>query len=127
MTDVEQELKVIRDRGSVTDRAYRRFGGGPQDLLAATATVTASGNTTVIAAPGVDSAIKFYWVSAVNDPDEATTPLIIFKASGGTEYYRLYAVAHWQPFTLPENEGLIVNLSGTASVAVTVHYEIVAV
>lgn len=99
-----------------------RYGGGKS---AATATLTASGDNTVIAAPGVGSQIKLYWVSAITDPDQSTSPLIIVKASGGTEYYRVYAVAHWEPFLLPDNEALIVNLQTNSNVAFTAHYEVI--
>lgn len=98
-----------------------RNGGGK---LSATGTVTASGDTTLIAGVGGQS-IVLYWIIAITDPDETTSPLIIIKASGGTEYYRVYAIAHWEPFTLPVGEGLIVNLGGASTVAVTAHYEMV--
>lgn len=109
----------VRDR---LDTTNERFAGG---LTPATATVTASGDTTVIGTPGVGQAIKIYWVTAINDPDQATNPLIIIKAAGGTEYYRSFAIAHWEPFTLPTNTALVVNLSDAGSVAVTVHYKVV--
>lgn len=99
-----------------------RNGGGK---LPATDTITASGDTSFIAAPGVGSFILLYWISAITDPDLSTSPLIIVKASGGTEYYRVFAVAHWEPFILPDNEALIINLSHASSVAVTAHYTIV--
>lgn len=98
-----------------------RYGGGKTPV---TSTVTASGDNELIAAPGVGSHIRLFWVSAITDPDQSTSPLIIFKSSGGTEYYRVFAVAHWELFDLPDNESLIVNLQHNSSVAVTVHYDI---
>ena len=99
-----------------------RNGGGK---LAATATVTAGGDTTLIAAPGVGSQIRIFWVSAITDPDQATSPIITIKSSGGTEYYRVFAVAHWEPFTLPDNEALVITLQHASSVAVTIHYDVI--
>jgi hypothetical protein len=113
-------MSVESHPGSAT--VVERFGGG---LTSVTATVTASGDTIVDAAPGVGFKIKLYWVTAITDPDQATAPLSIIKANGGTEYYRAFAVAHWEPFTLPENTALVVNLSEVSSVAVTVHRKIV--
>lgn len=85
------------------------------------ATVTASGDTT-LHTPTAGKAVRLHWVSAINDPDEASSPLI--KVSlGTTELYRAYAVAHRQTFTGAANDALIVNLSDAASVAVTAHIE----
>lgn len=100
-----------------------RYGGGK---TSATGTATASGDTTMVAAPGVGFAIKLYWVTAITDPDESTAPVIIVKASGGSEYYRAAAVSHWEPFQLPANTALIINLSQVSSVPWTVHYKTVA-
>lgn len=83
------------------------------------ATVTASGDTTVHT-PAAGRAVQLHWIYAVNDPDEASSPLIKVKL-GGTELYRAYAVAHRQTLTGAADAALIVNLSGAASVAVTAH------
>lgn len=101
-----------------------RFGGG---LTPVTATVTAAGDTTIDPAPGIGNAIKFYWVTAITDPDSASNPLIIIKDGAGTEYYRVYALAHWEPFLLPDNTALICNLSAAtpSGVAITIHRKIV--
>lgn len=95
-----------------------RYSGGKTTV---TATVTASGDTTVLS-PALGNAIRLYWVSAINDPDEASSPLIIIKI-GSTELYRVFAVAHWEVFEGVADEDLVVNLSGTGSVAFTAHYE----
>lgn len=95
-----------------------RYSGGKS---AKVATITASGNTTVHT-PASGNAIRLFWVSAINDPDEATTPLIEIRL-GTTPFYRGYAVAHWEMFEGAVNEALIVNLSGAASVAFTAHYQ----
>ena len=94
-----------------------RFGGGK---LAATTLVTASGDTTVITAGA--NTIEVLWVSAINDPDAATTPRITVKFDGGTEFYTGYAIAHWEPFTGDVGQDVIVELDGAGSVAVTIHY-----
>lgn len=91
------------------------------------ATVTAAGDT-VIHTPAAGMRIRLHWVSAINDPDEAASPLIKigFGPTGGpigTEAYRTYAVAHRQTFESAADEDLIVNLSGAAWVAVTAHIE----
>lgn len=98
-------------------RLSSRFGGGKS---AAVATVTASGDTTILT-PTAGMALTVYWISAINDPDETTTPLVKVKI-GSTEIYRAYAVAHWEPFTGAVNASLVINLDGAASVAVTAHY-----
>lgn len=96
----------------------RRWGGGKTPVCA---TVTASGDT-VVHSPAAGKAVRLWWVLAVNDPDEATSPLI--KVSiGALECYRGYAIAHWEPFEGAAGEDVVVNLSGAASVAVTLHLE----
>lgn len=104
---------------------------GPTDLIPIVADVSASGDTTIDAAPGAGFAIEFEWVTAITDPDASTNPRIIIKSSGGTEYYRVFAVAHRETFRLPENQALVVNLntavSASTPVAVTVHRRIVSV
>ena len=95
-----------------------RYGGGKTAVVA---TVTASGDTT-IHTPASGNAIRLFWVSAINDPDEASTPLIKVLI-GSTELYRTYAVAHWEVFEGAANEVLKVNLSAAGSVAVTAHIE----
>lgn len=101
------------------DTLAARNGGGK---LASTTTVTTSGDTTLIASPGLGFALKLFWVSAITDPDSDVSPLIIIKWDGGSELYRVYAVAHWEIFTGPEDTALVINLSEDADVAVTIHY-----
>ena len=98
-----------------------RYGGGKS---VAVATVTSSGNTTILT-PSSGKSLRLYWVSAINDPDEAATPLIKISL-GAAEIYRVYALAHWEVFTGAADASLTVNLSDAASVAVTVHYEEIA-
>ncbi len=104
----------------IESNTNNRYSGGK---TAATATVTASGDTTVIT-PAAGNAIRVFWVSAINDPDETTTPLIKVKI-GSTEIYRGYAIAHWEIFAGAADETVVVNLSGLVvnGVAVTIHYE----
>jgi hypothetical protein len=98
--------------------ALRRYGGGKTPVVA---TVTASGDTT-IHTPAAGKKIRLFWVSAINDPDETTTPLILVKL-GALESYRAYAVAHWEIFEGAVDAPLVINLSSAASVAVTAHIE----
>lgn len=95
-----------------------RYAGGK---LAATAQVTASGDTTLIT-PATGKALRVFWVSAINNPDQSSTPRMIFKL-GTTEIYRAYALAHWEVFTGTVNQPLVVNLNQGGDVAVTVHYQ----
>ena len=95
-----------------------RYAGG---LSAATALLT-SGTTTVIT-PSAGKAIKVYWVSAINDPDAALSPLITVNLAGVGNIYNAYAVAHWELFTGSINGVLQVTLDQAGSVAVTVHYK----
>lgn len=95
-----------------------RYGGGKS---AAVGTATGVGDTTIIT-PASGKKIKLYWVSAINDPDEAASPLIKVIL-GTTELYRAYAIAHWEIFTGPTDGVLKVNLDQAGSVAVTAHYE----
>lgn len=90
--------------------------------------VTTIGDTEIVAAPGVNFAIKLWWAYALGDPGEDTSPLIRIMADGGSpEFYRGYAISHWEPFTLPEDTALVVNLSENAKVDGTVHVSTVAV
>jgi hypothetical protein len=103
---------------AAAEATEQRYGG---DKIAVVATVTASGNTTLYT-PTSGWAIRLCWISAINDPDEATNPLI--KVSlGATELYRVYAVAHWEMFEGATDAALVCNLSGAASVAITAHLE----
>jgi len=95
-----------------------RYGGGKQVF---TGTVTSSGDTTLIT-PGSGNAIRLFWVTAINDPDDSSTPLITIKL-GASEVYRTYALAHWEVFVGAADESLVCNLDGAGDVAVTVHYE----
>lgn len=95
-----------------------RYVGGK---TAVCATVTASGDTTIYT-PAAGNAVRLYWISAINDPDEATTPLVKVLL-GATEVYRAYAVAHWEIFEGAADDPLTINLSSAASIAVTAHIE----
>lgn len=100
-----------------------RYAGGK---LAKTAQVTLAGDTTVLT-PAAGRRIKLYWISAINDPDAAQSPLITIRFAGAaTNLYSAYALAHWEVFTGPVDAGLVVNLDQAGDVAVTIHYEEVA-
>lgn len=138
LAEVAEALKLLEHRmKGVGTQAYGGGAvsltpGGRDQLAAAFAaalvapavtpvveTVTAAGDTTVHT-PASGKAIELEWVSAINDPDEASNPLIKVKL-GATEIYRGYALAHRETFTGAADAALVVNLSGAASVAVTAH------
>lgn len=112
---------VTNDAG---DTVYRqRVEVAQPDVSVAVATVTASGNTTVIT-PAAGKRLRVYWVYAVPDPDSSDSPLI--KVSlGATEIYRAFAISHAQRFTGAADGTVVVNLSAANAngVAVTIHYE----
>ena len=90
---------------------------GEQDYTHVVATVTASGSTTLYT-PSAGKRVRLRWIYALNDPDNATNPLIkIFL--GADEKYRVYAISKRQWTTGPVDGALIVNLSEAASVACT--------
>lgn len=87
----------------------------PTTETPATGTITASGDTTVVAAPGAGNRIVVYYYTWVPDPDSTNTPMVTLKASGGTAYHLAPATAKTWTHTLPENEALVLSLSQTAS------------
>lgn len=90
--------------------------------LSAVATLTTSGDTTIIT-PSAGNAIRMFWFSATQDADDSSAPLVKLSI-GGTEYYRFFgAMAHSEQFEGGADETLVVNLSGSANYSVTVHYE----
>jgi hypothetical protein len=80
-------------------------------------TITASGDTTVYT-PAAGRRIRLHWSYAINDPSSASSPLIRVIL-GGAEKYRVYALSKRQRITGSVDGTLVVNLSATASVAVT--------
>lgn len=110
--------EVFPDDLSLEATQVKRLGGGKTSVVA---TVTASGNTS-IHTPAAGKAIRLFWVSAINNPTAATSP-VIKVLIGDTEFYRVYAVSHWEPFEGAADEQLIINLSAAATVQVTAHIE----
>jgi len=97
-----------------------RYEGGK---LPKTAQVTTTGDTTVHT-PAAGKAIVLYWVSAINDPDATSSPLISIGFSGASTYlYSAYAIAHWEVFQGAVDQSLVVNLDGPGAVAFTMHYQ----
>lgn len=94
----------------------KRYAGGKTPVVAS---VTAAGDTT-IHTPALGKRIRLYWLSALNDPDAASTPLINVRL-GALEVYRTYAIAHWEVFDGAVDAPLVVNLSEAGSIAVTAH------
>lgn len=98
------------------------FGGsqldsGEREFTHVTATVTASGNTTIYT-PATGKRVRVRWIYAINDPT-ASTPVLIRVLLGSSEKYRVYALSKRQQMTGDINAPLVINLSGPAAVAVT--------
>lgn len=81
------------------------------------ATVTASGDTT-IHTPAVGTRIRLRWIYAINDPASPSPPLIKVRL-GATEFYRVWALSKRQLVQGAVDAPLIINLTGTGTVAVT--------
>jgi hypothetical protein len=97
----------------------------PPVLTAFTTTVTAAGDTDILA-PAAGHRLRVQWVSAVSDPSASTAPLITVKfgaAGTGYELYRQYAISHRETFDGATDQHLFVNLSQAGTVPVTVHYQ----
>lgn len=119
VTSVSTTITAV---GPLTDAQLRAASvdvsdSGEREYTHVVATVTASGDTT-IHTPASGKAIRLRWIYAVNDPTSETAPLIKVKL-GSTEIYRVYALSKRQLKTGAVNDALVINLSGTASVAVT--------
>jgi len=116
----DNQLIEIANLEAILIAEQNRYGGGK---LAATAQVTASGDTTILT-PAVGNKLRIFWVSAINDPDETDSPRIRVGFAGAGDYlYSAYALAHWEVFEGATDQALVVNLDQTGSVAVTVHYQ----
>ena len=118
------DINLAREDGNLadikadTDNIVKRYEGGKTAVVAS---VAASGDTTIYT-PATGKAIKLYWIYAMNDPDQTTTPLIKISI-GTTELYRAYSIAHWEIFEGAANEALKINLDKAGSVAITCHLE----
>ncbi len=96
-----------------------RYSGGK---LAKTIQATVLGDTT-IHTPAAGKAIRLFWISALNDPDQTQTPKITVRFAGSANIYSTYGLAHWEMFTGAIDTVLIVNLDQTGDVAITIHYQ----
>lgn len=90
---------------------------GEREYTHVVATVSASGDTT-IHTPAAGKSIRLHWIYAINDPAATTPPLIKVKL-GATEIYRVWALSKRQRKTGAVDAALVINLTGTGSVAVT--------
>lgn len=97
---------------------------GEREYTHVVATVTASGDTT-IHTPAVGKKIRLRWIYAINDPTASSAPLIKISL-GASEKYRAWALSKRQRVTGPADGALVVNLSGTGTVAITALLEEVA-
>jgi len=105
---------------------YKGVGGFLRPtVLTATGTRSASGTTTVVAAPGAGQKLRLHHLAAITIPDASTFPVLVFRGSGGTEVERGFAVGvtpRLYLLELPENEGLEFVTNAAAQVEFTVHY-----
>lgn len=98
---------------------------GEEELLTAKATVTASGDTTVLT-PTSGKRLVVRKIYALNDPASVTPALIKVKLlndDGVEEWIRNYGVLTRQKRTGAVDAPVVINLSVAGSVAVTVFYE----
>lgn len=107
----EPEMQGIVDGG---------LDSGEREYLHVTATVTNSGDTTILT-PASGNAIRLHWVYAVSLPG-GSNPIITVKL-GSSEKYRVYAVSKRQLVTGAIDAPLVVNLSTGGTVAFTAIYE----
>jgi hypothetical protein len=122
--------QVAASLATIAQALDNRFGGGK---LPHTQLVSNVGDT-ILLTPTEGSRLIVYWVSAINDPDASATPKVTYKFGDGQELYFAPAVAHWEPFPGPINNGgastansrLLCELDVAGDVPVTVHYKEVA-
>lgn len=88
------------------------------DTFAGTVTALA---TTVIT-PSAGKSIEVYWVYALTDPDSDTSPLITVSL-GTRKVYSGYAISHTATLLGGINQPVVIELSESATVAVTIHYK----
>lgn len=106
-------------RGLSTDESGQLQGidSGEREYTHVTATVTASGDTT-IHTPAAGKAIRLRWIYALNDP-AATAPARIAVKLGATTIYNTYGISKRQMVTGAADAVLAINLSAAGTVAVT--------
>lgn len=118
LTDV---VAALTGQLNVTDAiTSKRYAGGKSALTAA---VSASGTTTLLAPPA-GKRIVVYWVSAMSDPNQSSVPDISINL-GAQSLYRVWAAAHWEPFTGAVDAPLTVTLDVGVKTLFTVHYELI--
>ena len=134
ITAVSAEGDTVRLQA---DRYGRLKVTGGTDCTVAPLQATASGDTTLVAAPGAGSRVKVLRVEASNS--HATTALTVglknTGTAGGAAFGKKYLPAAggqavWQfplgQLTLGDNETLVFVLSAAGTVEVTAYYEVVA-
>ncbi len=118
-------LGITEQRVIELIEANMALDSGEQDWLTAKATVTASGDTTVLT-PASGKRIVIRKVYALNAPDAADPALIKIKLlddNGADEWIRNYGILTRQKRTGAIDAPVVVNLDVAGSVAVTVFYE----
>lgn len=126
LTDAElRAAPVTVDTGlaqPVQDGGEVRVSNDPAAIALQASTATIDSSTPMTITPAAGNALRLWWVSAIADPDNATSPSVRV-ALGATEVYRAPAVAHRQRFDGAADQTLTVTVVGTGDVDVTIHYE----
>ncbi len=101
----------------------RRFGTPGTPKKAKGALLSTAGDNDFIT-PTAGKSVRVLWVSAIPSSDNTAANLVQVKfGTGGTPFYTVYAVGHWEVFEGAVDQHVFVNLANTQPVAVTVHYE----
>lgn len=113
---------VVAVSGPLTDAELRAADvnvadSGERVYTHVVATAIASGDTT-IHTPAVGLRIRLRWMYAINDPTATSPPLIKIRLEA-TEIYRVWALSKRQLVVGDIDAPLVINLTGTGTVAVT--------
>lgn len=86
--------------------------GAPTIAAPVVGNTLSSGDLTVVSAPGVGQRIVVRYLYTLVDPDASNTPILHWKSSTGAyNLFRGFAISKTWTWELPENEGLVLNLS----------------
>lgn len=119
ITKLDSNVQVVND--SVQTLISTVPDAGEREFIHVTMSVNQTGSTTVYT-PATGKRIRIRWIYAVNDPTQATAPLIqIFL--GNLEKFRVYALSKRQVVTGDIDAPLRVVLNEAGNVAVTVLLE----
>lgn len=111
-------LSLEATQAAIRSDLDERYSGGK---TAYATTVTNAGVNSLIV-PTTGKALRVVWVSAIPSPTAGANRLQFKFSGGGTPFYEAYAVAHWEVFTGPVNQPLLLVTETADPVSVTVHY-----